>query len=100
MNHLRVLGLNHTTSPLGVRERLAFSLPQVRSLLGELRSADRSTELVVVSTCNRVEVYTAARPVERDELTQLMSRLFEIPSTLFESHLFAHHDHKAARNLF
>ena len=100
MNHLRVLGLNHTTSPLGVRERLAFSLPQVRSLLSELRSADRSTELVVVSTCNRVEVYTAARPVERDELTQLMSRLFEIPATLFESHLFAHQDHNAARHLF
>ncbi|HSF18552.1 MAG TPA: glutamyl-tRNA reductase [Vicinamibacteria bacterium] len=54
---LIVVGLNHRTAPVGVRERIAFSEEEVRSVLGRTRTEDTLTEAILLSTCNRTELY-------------------------------------------
>jgi glutamyl-tRNA reductase len=57
---LQLVGCSHHGSSLALRERLAFNPTQLDDVLWQLRQRFPSTEIVVLSTCNRVEVYTAA----------------------------------------
>ena len=52
-----VLGISHHTAPLEVREKLAFAPERQAEALGELAGQPGVTEAVLVSTCNRTEVY-------------------------------------------
>jgi glutamyl-tRNA reductase len=54
-----VVGLSHRSAPVELRERFAFAEAQVPDALRELRAAGIATEGVVLSTCNRVEIYAA-----------------------------------------
>ena len=62
---LLTLGLNHTTAPLAVRERVAFLADEVGATIGRLRerlsepAGGRVSEAAIVSTCNRTELYCA-----------------------------------------
>lgn len=55
-----VVGLSHRSSPVEIRERLAFAESAVPTALGKLRTLGAAEEVVIVSTCNRVEIYAAA----------------------------------------
>ena len=59
MQRLLLLGLNHTTAPLEVRERLAFNAAQRDAAVAALRGRFPQCEAVLLSTCNRVELYAA-----------------------------------------
>jgi glutamyl-tRNA reductase len=61
---LQLVGCSHHTAPVEVRERLAFSPEQVRAALKSLRSRFPETEAVLLSTCNRVELYIASETSE------------------------------------
>ena len=54
---LYTLGLNHTTAPLEVRERVAFTPDALTDALRDLTGARRVKEAAILSTCNRTEVY-------------------------------------------
>ena len=54
-----VLGLNHKSAPLEIRERLAFDAQEVATALEQLHAMDPQGEFVLLSTCNRVELYYA-----------------------------------------
>jgi glutamyl-tRNA reductase len=57
---LQMVGCSHHNAPLEVRERLAFNADQAGAALARWRAEFPSTEAVLLSTCNRVEVYTAS----------------------------------------
>ena len=54
---LTVLGLNHRTAPVEIRERFNFSQERVASILRRLRNYDNIPEAMLLSTCNRTELY-------------------------------------------
>jgi glutamyl-tRNA reductase len=54
-----VIGLSHRTSPVEVRERFAFKEEQIPAAAAELRQRGLAGESVILSTCNRVELYVA-----------------------------------------
>ena len=54
---LTVLGLNHRTAPVEIRERFNFSNDRVASILRRLRNYDNIPEAMLLSTCNRTELY-------------------------------------------
>ncbi len=56
---LLVLGLNHRTAPLAVRERIVFDAVRLPSALAALMQQDGVREALIVSTCNRTELYCA-----------------------------------------
>ncbi len=61
---LLVCGINHLTTPLEIRERLAFSKERTKSALKELVTLSSVNEAMIVSTCNRVEIYSHAQRSE------------------------------------
>ncbi len=83
MDRLLLFGLNHTTAPLEVRERLAFNARQQAEAVAKFRQQFDACELVLLSTCNRVEFYIAravhGHPRE-EELIQFPLRIsFGLP---------------------
>jgi glutamyl-tRNA reductase len=103
MDRLLLLGLNHTTAPLEVRERLAFSARQQSEAVTRFRQQFEACELVLLSTCNRVELYTA-RPVHghprEEELIQFLSAFHSVPPSEIAPHLYRRSDREVIHHLF
>lgn len=101
MQRVLLIGLNHTTAPVDVRERLAFAPQRVQHAITELQKRIDGCEAVVLSTCNRVELYLAA-PVEidRDRVIDFLSEFHELPATDFASHLYEMRGRSAIEHLF
>jgi glutamyl-tRNA reductase len=79
LSELLVLGASHKTAPLAVRERLALLDGQVEPFLRELMARDGITEAVVLSTCNRTELYVVGEEPEvaREALPSDVALYFE-----------------------
>jgi len=96
---LAVIGVNHKTAPIELRERLAIgkdALPDVtRSLAGE----PGVMECMIVSTCNRVELIAALDDSPAD-LTGFLNRQFGLDPGALAPHLYEHRDRQAVRHLF
>jgi glutamyl-tRNA reductase len=75
---LIVIGLSHHTAPIALRERFAISSPRVPAALESLRTAGIFEEAVILSTCNRVEIYAATTLEARQAFAQLQEFLTRI----------------------
>jgi glutamyl-tRNA reductase len=94
------LGVNHKTAPVEVRERLAISEHSVPNHLGEICAIDGVEEAVVLSTCNRVEIYGGASdPVAAlDRLIAYLESHFAVAPG--EVEFYRHAGEAAAHHLF
>lgn len=97
---LLTLGLNHKTAPVDIRERLSFG-PDV--IVGALRSMLEQTavdEAVIVSTCNRTELYCAAEQSDTAAaLRDWLGRFHGIEPQLFANHLYHYQGRDSVRHL-
>src|SRR5688572_10812784 len=100
--HLFLLGVSHRTAPVDLRERLDFSSRDVGAAVEALAARSSAAESVVLSTCNRSEIYVASPEPSRarDELTAFLSEYHELPRDRFLPHLFSYDDSAAAHHLF
>src|SRR3954465_6341427 len=91
MQRLLLLGLNHATAPLEVREKLAFTPEQRAAALAALRQRYDGVEAVLLSTCNRVELYAAralhGRP-KHEEMAAFLAELRGIDAQHIRPHLY------------
>lgn len=97
-----VIGLNHRTVPLGLLERLTIDDARLPKALHDVVSRDHISEAVVLSTCNRTEVYAVAEkfhPAYAD-LRDFLSELAFLPPEAFADHLYVHDGADAASHLF
>ncbi len=94
------LGVNHKTAPVEIRERLAFAESAIPRHLDEIREIDWVAEAVVLSTCNRVEIYGAAEEPGKalDQLIAYLIDHFEIEAGDVE--FYRHEADEAAHHLF
>lgn len=98
-----VLGCNHQSATIDMRERLAFSRSQACSALGRLREEFAGIEAVLLSTCNRMELYTAhERPktLLPPELTKFLGRFHQVDPADLSGCLYLHEGSEAVRHLF
>jgi glutamyl-tRNA reductase len=99
---LVAIGLNHRTAPLDLLERMTIVDADLPKALHALQSRPHITEAVVLSTCNRTEVYAY---VERfhgayQDIRDTLSELCHLMPEAFSDHLYAHYDTDAVRHLF
>src|SRR5713101_7132952 len=73
-----VIGLSHHSSPVSVRERFAFAEARVPAALQLLRDSGAADEAVILSTCNRVEIYAATSLEPRQAFAALQEFLVGI----------------------
>lgn len=100
---LCIVGVNHRTAPVGLRERLAFSADALPTALAELKTLPGVEEAAIVSTCNRVEVVTRASvpaPMVAAGVETFLARVREVERASFAPHLYVHHGREAIRHLF
>jgi glutamyl-tRNA reductase len=99
-----LVGLNHKTAPVEVRERLAFTDEACAESLRVLVDGEMVREGLIVSTCNRVEVLAetgkATAPESAAHITQFLSESRSIPRETFHNHLYSHADDEAVRHVF
>ena len=100
--HLFLLGVSHKTAPVDLRERLDFSSRDVGAAVEALATRSSAAESVVLSTCNRSEIYVASGQLARarDEIIQFLTEYHQVPAEVFTPHLFSFSDAEAARHLF
>jgi glutamyl-tRNA reductase len=100
--HLLLLGVSHKTAPVDLRERLDFSSRDLGAAVEALATRPSTAESVVLSTCNRAEIYVASDDPfrAREDVTAFLSEYHSLDPEVFRPHLFSHHDEAAARHLF
>jgi glutamyl-tRNA reductase len=108
MRRLALLGLNHLTAPLDVREKVALGADQVAAAIAEFRKQCAESEIVLLSTCNRVELYTtrppqgelAAEAAWADWLGRFLAAFRQTPVEAFKPFLYHKTGAAAAEHLF
>jgi glutamyl-tRNA reductase len=98
---LLLLGVSHHTAPVELRERVAFTPAVLERALAELR-ARLDGEVVILSTCNRAEIYALAGDAEaaRHGVASFLSEFHHLPLDRLEPHLYVRPDADAVRHLF
>ncbi|MCU0301429.1 MAG: glutamyl-tRNA reductase [Candidatus Nanopelagicales bacterium] len=99
---LLVLGVSHRSAPLRILDRLALTQDEADQLAADVTTTDAIAEAIVVSTCNRVEVYadvTRFHPAVAEIATQLSKATGADRATLLD-HSYVHFDSAAVAHLF
>jgi glutamyl-tRNA reductase len=100
--HLLLVGLSHRTAPVELRERVDFQARDLAAALRALSQRGSAREAVVVSTCNRAEMYVACDDAEptRQDLLRFLSDYNQIAASDIAPHVYDVVDLDAARHLF
>jgi glutamyl-tRNA reductase len=100
-----VAGLNHKNASIDIRERLAFDAADTTKALKQLKNKFPNAEFVLLSTCNRVELYSAgsssagAGDVDGEELANFLSEFHGLALKEFREFLYVYRDNDAVRHL-
>jgi glutamyl-tRNA reductase len=98
-----LVGLNHRTAPVEVRERVSFTAEQAQRASEELRARGILEETLVLSTCNRSEVY-GVPPESSHEcapgLSSFLSEFHAVRPDVLSVSLYHHYDRQAVKHLF
>jgi glutamyl-tRNA reductase len=98
-----VVGLSHRSAPVEVRERLAVAPADLPARLAELKQRTRAAEMVMLCTCNRVEIMAAPAPGSADSPGQLGARIvdeLEAKAAKVRPHLYLRDDRAGVEHLF
>ncbi|MGH9211341.1 MAG: glutamyl-tRNA reductase [Acidimicrobiales bacterium] len=98
-----VIGLNYRTAPLDLLERMAIGEGQLPKALHDLTTTrENLSEAIVLSTCNRIEVYAVAERFHGaySDIRNFFADLSFLPPEDFADHLYVHYDSAAAAHLF
>ncbi len=97
-----VVGLSHKTASVDIREKVAFAPTQMEKPLRTLLALEDIAEAVIVSTCNRVEIYISTRDIAGGmaRVKRFLADYHGIAPETLEPHLYAHHGEAAIRHVF
>jgi len=97
-----VVGLSHKTASVDIREKVAFSPNSIEKPLHELINLDGIVEGIIVSTCNRVEIYATTRDIAGGiaRIRRFMAEYHHLAHDLLEPHLYSYHGEEAIRHVF
>ncbi len=103
---LLLVGVNHTTAPLEVRERLAIPVARLAEATRSLAGQPGIREALILSTCNRVELLTVTESADSSDGAEAATALsflenfLNIPTAAVTPHLYTLREHEAIRHLF
>jgi glutamyl-tRNA reductase len=106
--HIHCLGLNHHTAKLALRERLAFTEESAKACLARLgcgvesslKPAEQASELVILSTCNRIELYAVASQPSPQFLESILVEVRGVPLKELRDSMYHYLDEQAVNHLF
>jgi glutamyl-tRNA reductase len=99
---LAVVGLNHNTAPVEVRETLAVAEAVLEELYGDILRNDRIYEAMVISTCNRVEYYIVTDDFlcNVDSVLKIIAEQCKIDRSILQKYTYIHCGEESVRHIF
>lgn len=100
--HILAVGLNYKTAPVEIRERLSFSSNDLASAMKRLKNEKSILENVIVSTCNRTEIYAVVDQLHtgRYYIKAFLAEWFNMDIEEFDSYLKYFENEQAVQHLF
>ncbi len=100
--NILVVGLNHKTAPIEVREKIAFDGPKLDQAVNILKTSDVIKENIILSTCNRVEIYAGVNEVNAGikGIKDFISDFHKVPKDLLDKSLYIHKGQEAIRHMY
>lgn len=100
--HTIVVGVNYRTAPVEIREKLSFVETELPNAMQALQDQKSILENVIVSTCNRTEIYATVDQLHTGKyyVKQFLANWFDIPLEDISRYLFIHEDDQANNHLF
>jgi glutamyl-tRNA reductase len=97
-----VVGLSHRTAPVALLEKAALAGDAQAKLLADVAATEHTAEALVLSTCNRVEVYADVDKFHGalTDLSELLARYAGVPLESLTPHLYVHYEDRAVAHLF
>lgn len=101
-SNLVIVGVNHKTTPVELREKLAFSKGSIEESTEMLGTFPEIDENLIISTCNRVEIYARVNDVDKgiDRLKKFICEFHMIPYHLLDKHFYAFREEETVQHLF
>lgn len=96
---LFVLGLNHKTAPIEIREKVSFSSEQIQKALIELKDKGCENENIILSTCNRTEIYCNLKTNSASSVRQWMYSYFDLKDGSMDNHLYEYDGINAIKHI-
>ena len=96
---LFTIGISHHTAPIEIREKVAIARSEYSDRVSELCALPGVEEVVVLSTCNRTEIYCLSTEAGKQGLVDWVHRVNDIPAGELDRHLYHHEGEDAARHL-
>lgn len=98
---LLAFGLNHRSAPISIREKLAFTPDSVIPALHELANIPQISEALILSTCNRTELYCGFDSDNPHQaLLNWLADYHRLPTEQLKPHLYSHHSRNSVRHLY
>lgn len=96
-----LLGVNHKTAPLRVREKISFSQQKLSHVLISLNTYPFIEENLILSTCNRVEIYVSSSSSQCfQSITQFLSDFCKAKEDIISTYFYTYKDREAIKHLF
>ncbi len=99
MQHLFVLGVNHKTASLSLREKVAFGPERINEALSDLSSVPGVKESVILSTCNRTELYCTVEQGASESVSEWLASFQHVREDELATSLYQYQDAEAVRHL-
>ncbi|MCF4008130.1 glutamyl-tRNA reductase [Rheinheimera sp. UJ63] len=93
------LGINHKTAPVALREKLAFAPEQVPEALQQLAAKLQLVDAVILSTCNRTELYFSGGAEQAEQVVQWLAQFHQLSLPDLQPHLYLFQDQQAVQHL-
>lgn len=102
MHRIVVVGLSHKTAPVEIREKFSFNQQELESGLEDLYTRENIEECLIVSTCNRVEIYAVSENADAcvEDIKEFLSGFHSVPAEIFSSYLYISTGNMAVRHLY
>jgi glutamyl-tRNA reductase len=99
---LTLIGMNHRSAPLDLRERACFAEDEIPAALARIREGTHASEALILATCNRVEILTRATEGQNmaGELRAFLARERGLDDATIDSHVYVHEGLHAVRHVF
>jgi len=99
---MEIIGINHKTAPIDIREKLSFTKPELEAALLDLKQRSNINEGVILSTCNRVEIYALSPESAHtnQNLQKFLSDFHKVSDRDFKEHVYHHSGINAVKHLF
>lgn len=93
------LGINHNTAPVALRERVAFAPEQLVDALQQLSSNVGLLDVVILSTCNRTEIYCSGKNANTKSILAWLGQFHHVDASQLAEYIYYHQDVDACKHL-